>query len=206
MDIKMNKINIALTLFVLAFFSLPGLLSFGIRYLPVEVQLPLGATERIYGNKFIEGKLLSPYNNFNGVGLSFKNPNLQNKEEIIFKITKENGELTRTTVLSGRTVPDGGFVRFMFEPIADSKGVKYDFTLTSPSSREKDALEVYLSKDSNTPASVIYYKPLSKVVLLRNIYSGWINRFWEDKAFAIFYLGIIFLGFGYLGVGRGKTI
>jgi len=202
----MSKINTTFTLFVLALFSLPALLSFGIRYLPVESQPPLGATERFYGNKFIEGKVLSPDNNLNGVGLSFKNPNLQNKEEVVLNITKETGELVRTAVLSGRSVPDGGFVRFMFEPIADSRGGKYDYALSSPSSAEAEALEVYLSKDSSSPASVIYYKPVSRAVLLKDIYSSWMARFWEDKAFAVFYLGIIFLGFGYVAFGKDRTI
>ena len=87
----MNRVKIVSMLFVLAFFSLPGLLSFGIRYLPANDQAPLGATESIYSDKLITGNLLSSNNNLNGVGLSFRNPNLQNKEEIILRLTNENG-------------------------------------------------------------------------------------------------------------------
>lgn len=202
----MNKIKTALILFVLGLFLFPAVLSFGIRYLPVEDQPPLGLTEKIYGNKSVEGKLLSPYNNINGVGLSFRNPNLQNKEEITLKLTKEKGGAVITTQLSGQIIPDGGFVRLMFEPIKDSKGVTYDFTLTSPSSTEEDALEVYLSRDSNTPASVLYYQPPAPGVLISDVFLGWIGRFWEDRTFAAFYLGIISIGFGYVVFGKEKTI
>ena len=202
----MNRVKIVSMLFVLAFFSLPGLLSFGIRYLPANDQAPLGATESIYSDKLITGNLLSSNNNLNGVGLSFRNPNLQNKEEIILRLTNENGELLRTSQLSGRTVPDGGFVRFMFEPVAESKGVKYSFTLTSPSSSKEDALSLFLSRDSASPASVVYYKPVSRMALLRDIYTLWIGRFWQDRAFGLFYLGTILLGFGYLAFGKDNTI
>jgi len=202
----MNKPKIALFLFVLTLFTLPALLSFGIRYLPVEDQPPLGVTKKFYENVAIEDKVTVPYNNFNGIGFSFKNPNLQNKEEIILKIINENGQLARTITLSGWNIPDGGFVRFMFEPITDSKGRKYDLMLTSPSSRKEEALEVYLSRGSDTAALVTYYKPLSALILIRDIYTNLNMRFWEDRTFALFYFGIISLGFGYIVFGKGKTI
>lgn len=202
----MNRTHTTFIIFAFAFFCLPALLSFGIRYLPVDNQPPLGVTKKFYGNVVMEDRVTEPYNNFNGIGLSFKNPNLENKEEILLNIAKENGVLVRSVTLSGRVVPDGGFVRFMFEPIEDSRGNKYILTLTSPSSRRENSLEVYLSKDSSGTATVLYYKPPPIPNLISDIYTNWIKRLLIDKFFAVFYLGAVALGIGYVLFGKKQTI
>lgn len=202
----MKKINIYFIVFALAIVCLPALLSFGIRYLPANNQPPLGVTQKLYGDKIMKDRIGLSENNFSGLGLSFKNPNLINKKEITLEISEENGELLRSSVLSGFNIPDGGFVRFAFEPIADSKGNGYVIALSSPSSEEKEALEVYLSKGSENIALVAYYKPRSAASLIGDIYSNWMERLFQDKAFAALYLVIIVSGLGYVAFGKKETI
>jgi len=201
----MNNFKSFFVVFAVILLSLPALLSLGIRYLPVNNQPPLGQTRKIYEDQAVRGGLTMPDDYFNGIGFSFKNPNLINKEEIVMQLSTENGDLVRTVVLSGRSVPDGGFVRFMFDPIAGSDGAFYVYELFSPSSGEGEALEVLLSKDSDDVALVAYYKPSSIPSLIANIYASWIERFFADKTFAVFYLGLIVLGIGYVAFGKKET-
>lgn len=202
----MKKIKTVVLIFALAIFGLPALLSFGIRYLPVNNQPPLGVTQKLYGDKVIEDKLTLSHNNFSGIGLSFKNPNLINKKEIVLRVLGDNEEVIRSATLSGWNIPDGGFVRFMFEPIAASRGNQYIFRLSSPSSKEEEALEIYLAEGSGSIASVAYYKPPPAASLVGEIYSNWMGRLLSDKAFAAFYLLLIALGMGYAAFGKKETI
>jgi hypothetical protein len=202
----MNKIKIVFMLFVLVLFSLPGFLSFGIRYLPANNQPPLELTQKLYEDKVVEDSLTISSDNFTGVGLSFKNPNLINKKDISLKVSEVGGDTVRIAVLSGSIIPDGGFVRFTFEPITGSKGQEYALTLSSPSSREGEALEVYLSAGADNFASVVYYKPTSAASLIGDVYSNWLGRFFGDEVFAVFYLVLIASGLGFVAFGKKETI
>jgi hypothetical protein len=202
----MRKSKIIFIVLSLALFCLPALLSLGIRYLPANNQAPLGLTQKLYEDRIVKDKVAVSFDNFTAIGLSFKNPNLANKKEVLLSVATVDGEIVRSAILSGSTVPDGGFVRFSFAPMGDSKGKEYAISLSSPASGEKEALEVYLSLGTKEPAEVAYYKPASRVGLARDIYSNWIARFLQDKPFAVFYLALIALGTFYLAFGKRQTI
>lgn len=174
----MKKINIYFIVFALAIVCLPALLSFGIRYLPANNQPPLGVTQKLYGDKIMKDRIGLSENNFSGLGLSFKNPNLINKKEITLEISEENGELLRSSVLSGFNIPDGGFVRFAFEPIADSKGNGYVIALSSPQAKKKRrSRSIYLKVQKILPWLPITSHALPQVLSGISIRIGWKDYF-----------------------------
>jgi hypothetical protein len=173
-------------------FLLPAILSFGVRYIPFDNQAPLGETSKIFGDKVFEQSFVVNGNNLVAIGMSFRNPNLRNKKDIKLDLYSKDNKIISQSTFNGDVVPDGGFVRFAFEPSTLAKGDTVRFTLSAPDANEENALEVFLTEGGEGAAFVDYYKPPARKEFIKSIYKGWFNRFLADKPFAVCYLALIF--------------
>lgn len=210
------KILTLLILF-LTVLILPAILSFGIRYIPARSQPSLDKTEKIYSQNSISQSFLGKENNLTAIGLSIKNPNLINKQDILLSIYDENGILLKTSILNGSHIPDGDFVKFVFSPIVDSKNKKVTFTLSAANVDEVESLQLYYTtsgmegefkiKDkiaSGSASFVDFYKPTTRLALITNIYTSWFGRLLSDAGFFVLYILLILGLSGYLFYSNSK--
>lgn len=174
-------------------FIAPGILAFALDMAPAGDQPGYNSDKRlaIYGEREASQKFVSQESDLTAIGTSIRNPNLKNKKEIILNLYDQNRNLVRTSVLSGKVVPDGAFVKFVFAPIPDSKGVTYFFTISSPKADPEETVEVfYIETPTETileftydeevyPGGfplVTFHRPASKWEIVRNVYKSWISR------------------------------
>ena len=172
-------------------FIAPAVLALGIKLIPGGDQPGYSQTLSIYGFRNVTQTFTSQDANLTAIGTSIKNPNLKNKKDIILNLFDDKMNLIRTSVINGQNVEDGSFVKFVFDTIPDSENKVYVFTLSSPGAGPEDLIEVFLSQnppswinqyhyDKDTyPGGlpiVLYFKPLSKIMIIRSIYSSLFSR------------------------------
>jgi len=191
----------------------PAILGIGIHKVTGGFQPSLVNVVDLYGDRVIEQNIYSVKNNFSGIGLSIKNPNLLNTSEIYLDLTSADGQIKRTSKLSGRNIQDGALVTFNFDPISDSEGKQFIYTLKSSQTQSSAPLEPFYTNDqitntanftvNNQPgqgslAQVSYYKVSNPVLIWLTIYRNWIWKLFQDLSFAILYSAIIFISVGYV--------
>ncbi len=142
----MSRLGLLLIL-VTGLIILPALLSLGIRIIPGQMQPSLGTTERIYSTSVVTEAFAASRNNLNGIGLSLKNPNYQNKQNVVVSLFSEEGELLSESTVNGASIPDGDFIKFIFKPIEESRGKNFVFVLSSVWSQDSDATEVFYANE-----------------------------------------------------------
>jgi len=172
-------------------FVVPGIFAVLLKMIPDNIQPPLQKTADIYREFTVSQEFTSVSNNLTCLGMSIKNPNLANKKDVYFSLFDISGILVRQVKLSGMNIEDGGFIKFIFDPIKDSANKKYIFTLSSPGAGPGDLLAIYYSDqklfwmgqmktgkfDSNGAISfVTFYKPTSRLDTLNKVYSNWLSR------------------------------
>lgn len=196
----MKKLIWFTTIFVLfLIFVAPALLALGIKLVPGEDQPGYDSNQRlsIYGKRDFTQKFISDGVNLSAIGTSIRNPNLKNKKDVILSLYDTNKKLIRTVVLNGQNIEDGNFVKFVFDPIADSQGKTYIFTLSTPEAGPEETIEVFFVEDGRSTQIlpswiveytydqkaysgglpiVLYYKPGSKVEVIKEVYSSWFSR------------------------------
>lgn len=213
------KLVIFTTIFTLILvFLLPAILTLGVRNIPAADQPPLNGTEKIYGSQLITQTFVSTDDNLSGIGLTFKNPNLVNKENLNFILEGEN--VTRSLIINGGSIPDGGFIKFLFKPINNSEGKQFSFTLAAQNATDDKALEVFYSpaapnsgilaiSDKEASGSsisfVTFHKVNNKLELVGEVYSHWLWKLTKDITFFIIY-SILIGGFSILLLFRWKKI
>lgn len=122
-----------LIIFLIIFFTLPGMLGFLIKDIPAFSQNSLDGTEKIYSGRKVSQEFRSDKNNLSIIGVSIKNPNLRDKNNLDMQIYS-NGSLVKTVTINGANIGDGAFIKFKFDPIIDSKDKSYLITFLSPDS------------------------------------------------------------------------
>ena len=172
-------------------FIVPAFLALGIRLIPGENQPGYNYTLDIYGVRDVTQKFTSQRANLSAIGTSIKNPNLKNKQDITLTLFDEKMSVIRAVIINGRNIEDGSFVKLEFDPIPDSENKTYYFTFSSPTAGPEDLLQVFLSQ--NPPGwieqytydqevhpgglpIVLYFKPVSKFAVIKDIYSNWFSR------------------------------
>lgn len=198
-------------------FILPAILSFGIVNIPQNIQPPLVRTQKIYSGISVSQPFISKAKNLSVVGMSIKNPNLSNKKDITLSIYEKN-ILIRSSILNGKQIEDGKFVKFKFEPIIESENKLFLFTLAAPSTTTDEAdnnntLEVFLTNQgegeyelsvgdkvvpNTSVAFVSFSKPPYPTYVAEIIYSKWLNKFTSDWQFFVVYTVLIFTLAGFL--------
>ncbi len=206
------KIIIFTTVLVLILVCiLPALLALGIRNVPDRYQPSLDRVQEAYGDVVISQSFISTRDNISMIGLSIKNPNLENKKDISMNIYDKDNNLLRKSTLNGKSIPDGDFIKFKFPPIQDSKNKMITFSLSAPSSGKTEALEIFLTKQSisgveylkvspikvddqeasMSTSFVPFYKVSSPIALMSEIYIDWVKRFFADRIFSVVYILLI---------------
>lgn len=206
----MKNIIVVSSLTILLLFILPIILIAGVRYVPDRYQPSLDKTFDLYGQISISQSFTATADNLAVIGLSIKNPNLQNKKDITLTIVDNNNILGSST-LNGAAIPDGDFVKFKFPPITGSKDRNLTFVLSSPGSNRNDALKIFLTKQkltgvdglkklpltvdstdlASTSASFVPFYRVNSSFLIKNTFLDFLNRFFADQIFAIFYILLI---------------
>ena len=191
----MKKLVWFTTAFVLTLvFVVPGVVALLIKIVPYNDQPGYSVDNRksIFFTNVVSQSFNAQEDRLTGIGITVGNPNLKNKKDVVLKLFNAAGSLVRTSTLNGLNIPDGNFTRFLFEPIADSKGKNYTFTLESPDAREEDVLYVYFTDgvpdwvgdvifqeeifEEGKLAFVTYHTPISKASLVTEIYTNWLGR------------------------------
>ncbi|MFH1971205.1 MAG: hypothetical protein ABIJ05_02345 [Patescibacteria group bacterium] len=172
-------------------FAFPALLSLGLKYLPANIQPPLDKTKDVYGIFTVSQEFISLKPGLMSVGMSIKNPNLQNKENVFFNLYNDKKELIRAVKYSGANIEDGAFVKFMFDPILDSKNQIYSFEISSPNAGPEQVLPIFYSERNPSwirqmmhgkeevvggVSLVTFHKPESKIKVIEEIYFNWFSR------------------------------
>lgn len=186
---------IALTtsLVILIVFMVPFIAGLFIKMIPGADQPAFDFNNKrgLYGDLRVSQEFTSTQSNLTAIGTSLGNPNLKNRKEIIFDLMDVGGNLAREVKVNGANVPDGAFFRFVFDPIPDSKGVKYFFTISTPSAGPEELINVFFSEtktdwigsgrynkeinDNGLPI-VAYFKPKSRLQVAMGIYLSWLKR------------------------------
>ena len=190
----MNKMIWLTTLFVLfVVLVLPGIFASRLNLIPTADQPGYDSNRRlsIYGAREVSQKFISEDKNMAAIGTSVRNPNLQNKKDVTLNLYDENKNLIRTSTLNGQNIQDGDFIKFTFQPIVDSMGKTYSFTLSSPKANPEDTVEVFYF---STPTKdilqytydqqlhpggipiVTFSKPDSKLEVIKKVYADWLLR------------------------------
>lgn len=193
----LNKIFLVVLALIIL---MPVIIGLNIHSVQDPVQPSLAGTEKIFQTVLISQKFQSKENNLSGIGVSIKNPNLANKNELNFSLY-EGDKLIRSLSINGGAIEDGSLLRFLFPGIPDSKGKAYSFVLNSPASVEPEAFEVYLTNekfsdenlkvnDSERQTNVSFiriYKSGNPVSVLGAIFSGVAIKLFNDLIFLVFY-------------------
>src|SRR3990172_7279133 len=174
-------------------FVVPAILALGIKLIPGEDQPGYDPNFRlsIYWPRVVKQQFVSKDSNLSAIATSIRNPNLKNKEEIVFTLFDSEMHKIRETIINGENVEDGNFTKFYFDTIPDSKDKTYFFTLSSLNAGPEETIEVFYSDnmpdwivqftyDENEKKGglpiVLYYKPESSVVVIKDIYSSLFSR------------------------------
>lgn len=175
-------------------FIVPVVLSMSLKMVPANVQPGFNYDVRlsIYRDRVFTQKFISKTANLTALGMSIRNPNLNNKAAIILNLYDMAGNIIRSVTISGMNLEDGSFTKFIFDPITDSLGKEYLFTIASPDAGPEETIELFIigsdsssgiieysymgeTYDGGTPI-VSYNKPLSRWQTVRKIYSNLISR------------------------------
>lgn len=132
-------------------------------------------TKVVYGKIVATQTFVSIRNNLTAVGLSIKNPSNANNKSVFVQILDGNNNLLRTGELNGYSIQDGTFVKFVFEPIVDSKNKEYTFKISSPDATDKDSVGAFWDEKVGIPA-VYYFKPQSRLEIIKEGFSDLFSR------------------------------
>jgi len=159
-------------------FVIPGIFAYAIDMVPASNQPGYDSNTRlaIYGIKELTQKFISEDKNLMAIGTSIRNPNLKNKKAIIFSLYDQGNNLIRSVTLNGLNVEDGAFVKFVFQPIPDSKGAEYSFTLASPDADSEQTIEVFIIEPDGGIPMVTFHKPDNKWEIVKAVYASLLSR------------------------------
>ena len=202
----MRIVYISIIFVLFAVLLLPFLLSFFIKDIPNDTQPSLEGTQIIYKEVTASQYFISKMNNLSGFGMSIKNPYFRNRKNLTLNLYSEDKKLLRTINLNGANIPDGDFIKIQFEPIRDSKDMKYYFQFLAPDTESSESPEVFLTsqkrlwvgdlyinskkQDSNF-SFIIYYKSSNLLTTSSEIFIQWGKRLFADLPFALFYSFLI---------------
>lgn len=212
---QMNKFFLVVIAFIIL---MPVMIGLNIHSIQDPVQPSFAGTEKIFQTALVSQKFQSKENNLAGIGVSIKNPNLANKNELNFSLY-DGDNVIRSLSINGGAIEDGSLLRFLFPKITDSKGKMYTFVLNSPVSKESEAFEAYLTNEKFSDESfyvnnnqrqenvsfIRIYKSDNPIAVLGAIFSGVIIKLFNDLIFSIFYVILVFSCVVYLVSGIFKN-
>lgn len=172
---------------------IPTVFALALDLIPANDQPGYDSNKRlaIYGTRTVTQKFVSQESNLAAIGTSIRNPNLKNKKEITFNLYDLNNVLIRKSTINGQNLEDGDFIKFVFEPVDESLGKQYLFTISTPLASPEETIEVFyndlptdsileFSYDEKTHPGglplVTFHKPNSKFEVVKEIYSNLFSR------------------------------
>lgn len=177
---------------LLLLFFVPGIMAGFIDMVPANDQPGYGGNGRVsvYGVRQFTQYFVSKEKNLIAVATTIKNPNLNNKKAIYFKLYDENNNLVRSTTINGMNIGDGDFIKIVFDKISDSQNKKYYFTLSSPDADEVEIIELFLTDPTNEILTYVYdeetypggapivtfHKPDSVWEIVKLVYINWLSK------------------------------
>lgn len=174
--------------------AIPTILSMGLKMIPINTQPGFNNDIRasIYRDRVFVQKFTAKENNLTAIGMSIRNPNLKNKKDIVFNLINLDGSIIRGVTINGMNLEDGSFTKFVFEPISDSAGKEYLFTISTPAAGPEETIELfiigtdeasgiaeysYMGESFPGGTSIVQYvKPKSKLTTIKEVYSNLISR------------------------------
>ncbi|MFA5932955.1 MAG: hypothetical protein WCV81_01665 [Microgenomates group bacterium] len=198
---QLNNIFLVVISFIIL---MPVIIGLNIRSTQDPIQPSFAGTEKIFQSVLVSQKFLSKENGLSGIGISIKNPNLANKNELTLSLY-EGERAIRSLSINGGAIEDGSLLRFLFPKIPDSKGKVYTFVLNSPASVEPEAFEAYLTNEKFSDESLIVnnnerqdnvsfiriYKSGNPIAVLGEIFSGVFVKLFNDLIFSVFYITLV---------------
>lgn len=177
-------------------FVFPGLMALFLDMIPASDQpgYDEAIMVSIYGKRTFKQEFVSKESNLVAVATSIRNFNLKNEKDIILDLFDQEGNLIRTSVLNGKNIEDGDFVKFVFDVVPDSKDKKYSFELSSPTAGQGEVINVFIIEPTDTVLSYVYdkeeddevhpggvpmvtfHKPNSKLEIVKGVYSNWLSK------------------------------
>ena len=140
-----SRIIIFSLVFGLLVLIIPAFLALGIKMIPNDFQASFDDSQKVYKDREISQNFIADKDYLSGLGVSIRNLNLMNKKDIVMSLRKENN-LIREVALNGGVIGDGQLVKFIFDPITDSKGQTYKLVFSAGDSNIDEALEIFLTK------------------------------------------------------------
>lgn len=191
---KMNKFSMfTITVILFLILILPALMASLIKMVPAGDQPGYGSmgTVSIYSERVFKQVFLSKQKNLTAVATTIKNPNLNNKKDIIFSLYDSNNNLIRSVILNGFNIGDGDFVKIVFDVIPDSINKEYSFTLSSPTAGEEEVIVLFLTESTDSILEyrydeeshlggapiVTYHRPDSRLETIKLIYLNLLSKF-----------------------------
>lgn len=209
----MKLVKFTCALVVILVLLTPAFLSLEIRKIPHGFQPSLSDSQAIDKETSIKQFFEVENNNLSAIGLSIKNPYFRNSQDLFFSLYDNQGQQIRSVTLNGKNIADGNFLIINFDPIVDSGGKTFSFTLTSPGVESASSLEVYHSTSQSSPTDqylvnnqlktgtvsfIYFWSPSNPIANLLVIYRNWLTKLFQDLFFAIFYTTLITCLLGYL--------
>ncbi len=139
----------------------------------------------------IESDISVVNDNFNILMLTFKNPNIENQENISFQLLKD-GQVVRELHFFGNNVGDPSDVRLQFAPIPDSAGNDYKVKLSISESNKP--LSVFVGDDGSI-AYRAYYRSTNKLLVIQYFVTSFVSRLFSDMVFVGIWVSLIILAF-----------
>jgi len=179
------------------------------------------AIGEIYGSKIVGQSFFATENRLNRIDISMAAGEQDTFEDVIFHLTEANGTTESVIVtVNAEQIMNNEFNSFIFDPIPDSKGKSYVFSIQSPESTPGNAIAIWYNDDESIPyaggSAIINNTPIKGDLRFKAYYESTISdffisflaRFFNDTLFAILYvvlttivaLGLIWVEF----IGRGK--
>lgn len=199
-------------LIIILVFVVPGFLSLLVTDVPFSNQPSFKSSQKIFKDEQVFQLFESGINRLSGIGVSLRNPNLKETNDVTLTLYDDKNNLLRKVTINGKFIPDGGFVKFKFEPVENSLGKRYVFVLSVPTSLSDHNLEVYKTDSGTKGAELLIDKKRDtqniafvqfdkitdhKKMVIETYKNWWINLINDLPFVALYGLSVLTLA-GYL--------
>lgn len=206
---KVVQINIFATILFLitVLIVIPLFLIYSIDIVSYDKQPGFFGSQKLTNDYTLTQELYVDRNNFTGFGISIKNPNQLNKNDIDIVVLDKYIPIRKVKV-SGENIEDGSYQKIVFEPIADSGDKHYLIQFKTAGTENFNAFEIFTTKEKSRFLGNLYlnsqlvenrslainslYEMSNRYDEICRIFQSLISIFSKDFKFAIFYSIVIF--------------
>lgn len=121
--------------------------------------------------------------------IRLKNNSVENIDRFKLELIGSRDSIIRSVEISGRNIGDDEWVRFQFDPIGDSLNKSYKVILSSDTTDKDKAVNAYI--DESGLLAIEGYSKVPFIISLETVLASFINKFFMDIKFGIFYISLI---------------